>query len=130
MRRRTLFLLALAALLTLNAVLLLVQSGLAFPKGLTSYLLGPKMVKAEIVVKDGSAVHDYRIDQGKIRTVGTSSITLYERTGELVTIPVAAGAKITIGNRAVSLAALRRGMRVQTLREGNGPAVTVQAFKR
>ena len=71
MRRRTLFLLALAALLTLNAVLLLVQSGLAFPKGLTSYLLGPKMVKAEIVVKDGSGLHDYRIDQGKIRAASS-----------------------------------------------------------
>jgi hypothetical protein len=124
------FLLALVALLALNGVLLLVQSGLAFPQGLTSYLLGPKMVKAEIVVKDGSGLHDYRIDQGKIRAVGTSSITLFERTGDLVTIPVAVGAKITIGNRPVSLAALRRGMRVQTLREGSGPAVTIQAFKR
>jgi CO/xanthine dehydrogenase FAD-binding subunit len=130
MRRRTLFPLALAALLALNAVLLVVQPGLAFPQSLTSYLLGPKMVKAEIVVKDRSVTHDYRIDQGKIRAVGTASITLYERTGDLVTIPVAAGAKITLGGRTVSLAALKRGMRAQTLREGTGPAVTIQAFKR
>jgi hypothetical protein len=130
MKRRTLFLAALAALLTLNAVLLLVQSGLALPGSVTSYLLGSKMIKAEIVLKDASGLHDYRLDQGKIRAVGTSSLTLYERTGDLVTVPIAAGAKITLGGRAVSLAALRRGMRAQTLREGSAAALTVQAFKR
>ena len=130
MRRRTLLTLALSALLALNAVLLLVQPGLAFPHSLTSYLLGAKMVKAEIVVKDKGGTHDYRIDQGKIRAVGSASITLFERTGELVTIPVSPGARITIGGRTVSLAALKRGMRAQTLREGTGPAVTIQAFKR
>src|ERR671935_79230 len=62
MKRRTLFLAAFAALLTLNAVLLLVQPGFALPNALTSYLLGPKMVKAEIVLKDGSGLHDYRLD--------------------------------------------------------------------
>jgi hypothetical protein len=130
MRRRTLLPFALAALLALNAVLLLVQSGLAFPQSLTSYLLGSKMVKAEIVVKDKGVTHDFRIDQGKIRSIGPSSITLFERTGDLVTIPVSAGAKITLGGRTVALAGLKRGMRAQTLREGTGPAVTIQAFKR
>ena len=86
MKRRTAFLLALAALLALNAALLLVQSGLALPGSLTAYLLGPKMVKAEVVVKDGGVTYDYRLDQGKIRAVGPSSITLYERTGDTGTI--------------------------------------------
>ena len=130
MKRRTAFLLALAALLALNAALLLVQSGLALPGSLTAYLLGPKMVKAEVVVKDGGVTYDYRLDQGKIRAVGPSSITLYERTGDTVTVPVSPGARITIGGKAVSLAALRRGMRVQTVRNGSAPADTVQAFRR
>jgi hypothetical protein len=130
MKRRTLLLAALGAVLMLNAVLLLVQSGLALPGALTSYLLGAKMVKAEIVLKDATGLHDYRLDQGKIRAVGTSSLTIYERTGDLVTVPVAPGAKITLGGRTVSLAALRRGMRAQTVREGSAAAVTVQAFKR
>jgi hypothetical protein len=130
MRRRTVFLAAFAALLALNAVLLLVQSGLALPGVLSSYLLGPKMVKAEIVVKDGSGLHDYRVDQGKIRAVGTASLTLYERTGELVTVPVSPGARVTLRGRAVSLAALKKGMRAWTLRQGSGAADTVQAFKR
>jgi hypothetical protein len=130
MRRRTFFLAALAALLALNAVLLLVQSGLALPGPLSSYLLGSKMVKAEIVVKDGGATYDYRLDQGKVRAIGASSLTLWERTGELVTVPVSPGARITLAGRQVSLAALRKGMRAWTLRQGSGAAETVQAFKR
>ena len=130
MKRRTAFLLALGALLALNAALLLVQSGLALPGSLTAYLLGPKMVKAEVVVKDGGVTYDYRLDQGKIRAVGPSALTLYERTGDVVVVPVLPGARITLGGRAVSLAALRKGMRAQTVRNGSAPADTVQAFRR
>lgn len=130
MKRRTVFLLAFATLLALNAVLLLVQSGLALPGGLNAYLLGPKMVKAEIVVKDAAGLHDYRLDQGKIRAVGTSSLTLRERTGDVVTVPVSPGASITLGGRTVSLASLRKGMRAMTLRQGSAAADTVQAFRR
>jgi hypothetical protein len=130
MTRRTAALSLFAALLALNAILLLVQPGLALPRSLATYLLGPKMVKAEVVVKDGPITHDYRLDQGKIRSVGPSSITLWERTGEVVTIPVSSGARITLGGRTVALAALRKGMRVQTVRDGGAPADTVQAFKR
>jgi hypothetical protein len=129
MKRRTAAFLALAMLLALNAVLLLAQSGLALPKSLAAYLLGPKMVKAEVVVKDGGVTYDYRLDQGKIRAVGPSSITIWERTGEVVTVPVSSGARITLGGRTVSLAALRKGMRVQTVRNGGSPADTVQAFR-
>jgi hypothetical protein len=130
MKRRTLFIAAFAALLTLNAVLLLVQSGLALPPGFAAYLLGPKMVKAEIVLKDGSGLHDYRLDQGKIRAVAPASLTLWERTGELVTIPVTSGTRVTLGGKTVSLAALRRGMRATTMREGSAPAISVQVSKR
>src|SRR5919197_1042721 len=95
MKRRTAAFLALATLLALNAALLLVQSSLALPKSLAAYLLGPKMVKAEVVVKDAGNTYDYRLDQGKIRAVGPSSITLWERTGEVVTVPVSAAAPRT-----------------------------------
>jgi hypothetical protein len=130
MKRRTTALYVVAALLALNATLLLVQPGLALPRSLAAYLLGPKMVKAEVVVKDGPITYDYRLDQGKIRSVGPSSITLWERTGEVVTVPVSAGARITLGGKPVALAALRKGMRVQTVRNGGAPADTVQAFRR
>ena len=121
-----------AALLVLNAVLVAAQLGLALPGSPATYLLGPKMVRGEIVVKDGGGLHDYRIDQGRVRAVGVgaSTLTLYERDGELVTVAVAPGARITLGGRLVPLAAIKRGMRAITVRNGNAAAETVQAFKR
>jgi hypothetical protein len=130
MTRRTLALFVVAGLLAVNATLLLVQPGLALPGSLAAWLLGPKMVKAEIVVKDGKTTYDYRIDQGKIRAVSSTSITLYERTGDVVTIPVSPGARVTIGGKTVLLTALKKGMRAQTVRNGSAPADTVQAFRR
>jgi hypothetical protein len=130
MKRRTVAVLAVSALLALNATLLLVQPGLALPGSLAAWLLGPKMVKAEIVVKDGGTTYDYRIDQGKIRAVTSTSLTLFERTGDVVTIPVSPGARVTLGGKTVLLTALKKGMRAQTVRNGSAPADTVQAFRR
>ena len=130
MTRRTLALLVVATLLALNATLLLVQPGLALPGSLAAWLLGPKMVKAEIVVKDGKTTYDYRIDQGRIRAVSSTSVTLFERTGDVVAIPVSPGARVTLGGKTVLLTALKKGMRVQTVRNGSAPADTVQAFRR
>jgi hypothetical protein len=130
MKRRTVAVLAVSVLLALNAVLLLVQPGLALPGSLAAYLLGPKMVKAEVVVKDGGTTYDYRIDQGRIRAVSSTSVTLFERTGDVVTIPVSPGARVTLGGKTVLLTALRKGMRAQTVRNGSAPADTVQAFRR
>ena len=130
MTRRTFALLVVAALLAVNATLLLVQPGLALPGSLAAYLLGPKMVKAEVVIKEGKTTYDYRIDQGKLRAVSSTSVTLYERTGELVVVPVSPGARVTLGGKTVLLTTLRKGMRVQTVRNGSAPADTVQAFRR
>jgi hypothetical protein len=130
MTRRTFALLVVAALLAVNATLLLVQPGLALPGSLAAYLLGPKMVKAEVVIKEGKTTYDYRIDQGKLRAVSSTSVTLYERTGELVVVPVSPGARVTLGGKTVLLTTLKKGMRVQTVRNGSAPADTVQAFRR
>jgi hypothetical protein len=130
MTRRTLALFAVAGLLAVNATLLLVQPGFALPGSLAAYLLGPKMVKAEVVLKDGKTTYDYRIDQGRIRAVSSTSVTVYERTGDVVVVPVSPGARVTLGGKTVLLTALKKGMRVQTVRNGSAPADTVQAFRR
>ena len=130
MKRRTFAVVAVSALLALNATLLLVQPGLALPGSLAAWLLGPKMVKAEIVVKDGGTTYDYRIDQGKVRAVTSTSVTLYERTGDVVTIPVSPGARVTLGGKTVRLTALKKGMRARTVRNGGAPADIVQASRR
>lgn len=120
---------AIAALLTLNAVLFLVQPGLALPNALAGYFFGPKMVRAEVIVLDRGTVHDYRLDRGRIRAVGNGSLTLLERDGTVVTVPVAPDAQVTLGGRPVALARLRRGMTALTVRDGGQRAELVRAFR-
>ncbi|MBA2332304.1 MAG: hypothetical protein H0V94_05890 [Actinobacteria bacterium] len=125
---------AVAALLAVNAVLLAAQPGLALskalPNGLASYLYGPNLVRAEVLVKDGGALHDYRIDRGVIRDKAPGSLTLRERDASIVTIAVAPGATISIRGRAASFSALRRGMVATVIRDGDAPAGEVRAVGR
>jgi hypothetical protein len=121
---------AVAALLLVNAVLIAAQAGLALPGSLGNYFFGPKLVRADVVVKDGGAVHLYRVDRGTIRTkpVG-GTLQLLERDGTLVPIPVSPTAAITIAGRPASFGALRRGMVATVIREGDAPATEVRAGK-
>jgi hypothetical protein len=107
-------------------VLVLSAAGAAGPINLGSYFFGPKLVRAEIVMSDGG-VHDYLVDRGKIRASGGGSITMLEKDGTVVTIPVASSADIRYKGVAVLLSRLRRGMTATTIREGTGPATTVVA---
>lgn len=119
-----------AALLALNAVLFAAQPGLALPGSLAGYFFGAKMIRAEVIVQDGGVLHDYRLDRGRIRSVSAGSLTLRERDGTLVVVPVAADAEIRLNGRSVRLSALRRGMNALTVRDGGAPASTVRATGR
>ena len=119
-----------AALLALNAVLFVAQPGLALPGSLGNYFFGPKLVRAEVLVKDGGVLHDYRIDRGVIRSKADGTLTLLERDGTLVPIPVAATAAITLNGRPIGYAALRRGMVATVIRDGDAPANEVRAARR
>jgi hypothetical protein len=94
----------------------LAPPGLALPPQLGSYLFGARLVRAEVVVKDGGALHDYRIDRGRIRRLAPGSVTLLERDGSLQTIAVPPGA----------VTGLRRGMVLTTIRDGSAPAAEVR----
>jgi hypothetical protein len=126
---RTKALWVVAALLALNALLFAAAPGLAVPRGLAQYFFGPKLVRAEIVMRDGGEVHLYRVDRGRIRAVrrAFNSLTIAERDGSVVTIPVALDADVTLNGRSVAFTALRRGMEVTTARLEEEPAETVQA---
>ena len=123
------WLIALAAVLALNAGFWLAENGFALPAGLASFLLGPKMVRAEVLLKDASGLHDYRLDQGRIRAITPTSLTLAERTGEVVTIQVSPTAQVTIGGRPAPYTALRKKMTAVTIRDGNAPADRVIATR-
>jgi hypothetical protein len=121
---------ALAALLTVNVVLFLVQPGAALPGSLATYLFGPNMVRLEAILKVNGVTHDYRVDRGRIRALTRSSVTLLERDDTLVTIPVSPTASIQLDGRPVTFGQLRRGMKLTTVRDGDAPADTLQAVSK
>ncbi len=120
---------AVAALLLVNAVLLAAQPGFALPGQLGNYFFGPKLVRADVLVRDGGALHVYRVDRGTIRNKAGGSLELRERDGTNVTIAISPAAAITIGGRPASYALLRRGMVATVIREGDAPATEVRAGK-
>lgn len=128
--RRRVAILAIAAFVGLNVALWLAQGVFALPTSLASYFFGPKMIRAEVVLKIAGVVHDYRVDRGKIRGVSATSLTLFERDGLLVTIPVAANADVKLNGAPTAMTALRPRMTATTVREGNGPATTVIATRK
>jgi hypothetical protein len=115
------------ALLVVNAVLLLAQPGLALPGSLGNYFFGPKLVRAEVLVKDGGALHVYRVDRGAIRGKSPGQLVLREGDGTLVTIAIAPTATVTISGHPAAFQQLRRGMVATVIREGDAPAIEVRA---
>lgn len=123
---------ALVALLSLNAVLFLVQPGLALPRSLANYFYGNGLIRAEVVVRDAEGIHDWRLDQGRILRVmpARSLLRIVEPDGRVVEVQVAPDARIELHGRPVLLVALRRGVRALVVRDGESPAVVVLAGRR
>ena len=121
---------AVAALLVVNAVLLAAQPGFAspasLPRSLASYFFGPKLIRAEVLVKDDGVLRGYRVDRGVVRAKTNGSLTLRERDATIVEIAVSPSASISVRGRPSSFSALRRGMFVTVIREGDAPAGEVR----
>ena len=116
-----------AALLALNGALLAEGAGLALPGSLGNYFFGPKLVRAEVLVKDGGVLHDYRVDRGVIRAKSPGMLSLLERDGSVVSIAVAPNAAFTFNGRPITFSALRRQMVATVIRDGDNPAIEVRA---
>src|SRR6185436_20505772 len=70
-------LIALAAAATTIVALALVQAGAAGPgASLGNFLFGPKLVRAEVVTSESGAIHDYRVDRGRIRAITRATMSL------------------------------------------------------
>jgi len=125
---------AVAALLVVNAVLLAAQPGLArtgaLPGSLASYFFGPKLIRAEVLLNDSGTLRAFRIDRGVIRAKSPGSLTVRERDGTILTIAVSPSAAISLRGQAISFSALRRGMSVTVIREGDAPAIEVRVTRR
>ena len=120
----------LMAAATAISALAIVQTGAAGPSSLGTFFFGPKLVRAEVIMNDAGTIHDYRVDRGTIRAIAQGSLTLLERDGTLVTVPVAATADVRLGGVSVPFARLRRGFVATTVRDGSAPASQVLATRR
>jgi hypothetical protein len=112
------------------AALALAQGGAASLNSLGNFFFGPKLVRAEVITSEAGVIHDYRVDHGKIRLVSTGSLTLFEKDGTTVAIPVAPNATVTLGNVSVPLKKLRKGFQATTVRDGTAAAYMVVATRR
>ncbi len=123
-------LLGIAAAATAVAAFALVQSGAAGPSSLGNFFFGPKLVRAEVITNEGGTIHDYRVDRGRIRAVAPGSLTLFEKDGTLVSVPVAGTADVRLDGVTVPLTRLRRGFVATTVRDGSAAASIVIATRR
>jgi hypothetical protein len=109
-----------------QAALHVVQPAQALPKALTDVLFGPQVIRAEVIVLDGT-LRDFRVDHGEIVALGPRMLRLRELDGQVVTVGIAGRASIRLDGRRTRWARLRTGMRATVLREGAGEASLVDA---
>jgi hypothetical protein len=107
------------------------KSAPTIPYGTVAYLLGGRMFRAEIALMSADGVlHDYLLDRGRIKQVGPYTLTLKEADRTIVTIAVAATARVRLNGKNASFAQLRKGMIATTMRDGDNPADQVFATGR
>jgi hypothetical protein len=128
-RRR--FMVLAAVLVALNAFFWLTQVGAALPQAVIDRFFGPRLIRAEVVVRAGpGVVNDFRIDRGVITAATPGSIVVRERDGTFVTIEVEGNARV-IGSASVTgVSQLRRGLRVLVVRKANAPAHLIEVESR
>jgi hypothetical protein len=92
-------------------------------------LLGNKLVRGEIVLQD-TAPHDYRLDHGRIKQVGLTTLVLREADGTDVSIEVSPTAHVKLNGQNANYFQLRKGMMATTIRDGDKPADQIFATGR
>ncbi len=82
----------------------------------------PRFARSEVVVVAGGVPHAIRFDRGRVTAVSSSSVTLLERDGTSVTIPISPTAAVRVHGRPATLANVRRGSTALAVRDGDRPA--------
>jgi hypothetical protein len=121
--RRRLILAMLATALALPAL------ALALPRSTSAYLLGPRMIRAEIALKSGDGVvHGFWLDRGRLtKRYSGGALIVLERDGTKATVKTASSARVTLNGKPSNLRALRVGMQVVVTHDRELPADAVYA---
>jgi len=85
------FVLLASVLVTLNVALWFAAPGLAIRQAIVKALFGSKMVRAEVIEKNGA---DWRLDRGVITQVSSTQLTLREFDGRIQLIQLADTTKV------------------------------------
>ena len=102
-------------------------AGRLLPKSVSSYLLGPKLIRAEIYVQAGAVQHDYQLDRGRLqKRYANGQLTIVKQAGP-VTVKVSPFARVLVNGRLFTVRALRARMQVAVLHDKELPAQQVWA---
>jgi hypothetical protein len=124
-RRR--FMIVLVTLVALNSFFWLAAGGAALTKSIIGQFFGNNMIRAEVLVQGpGGVTQDWRIDRGKITAIAGTTITLLEKDGTLVPVPVDPNARVLGPPRFASVSRLKPKLRVVLYHQANLPADLVQ----
>jgi len=115
------------ALLACTAVLAAPAAGRLLPPSVSSYMLGPKLIRAEIYVQAGAVQHDYQLDRGRLqKRYANGQLTVVKQAGP-ISVKVAATARVVLNGKTSSVRALRAKMQVAVLHDKEFPAQLVWA---
>jgi len=85
------FILLGTVLATLNVALWFAAPGLAIRRAIVNQLFGPKMVRAQVLKKDGT---QWNLDRGVVTSVDSTQVTLREFDGRVQQIPLSGSTKV------------------------------------
>jgi hypothetical protein len=120
------FVLLAGVLVTLNLALWFASPGLALRKAIVNQLFGPKMVRAQVHLKNGQ---DWNLDRGVIIQVDGTQVTLKEADTRIQVIPISTSTKVIHLGQQLSLSALAERWHVVVLWPPNGAARSIDVEK-
>jgi hypothetical protein len=102
-------------------------AGRLLPKPVSSYLLGPKLIRAELYVQGGAVQHDYQLDRGRLqKRYAGGQLTIVKEAGP-ISVKVGPFAHVLLNGKLSSVRALRARMQIAVLHDKELPAQLVWA---
>jgi hypothetical protein len=113
-------------LVTLNLALWLAPAGLALRQAVIQQLFGPKLIRADVLDRNGvGTTIDWRLDRGVVTQLTTSQVTVREADGRVQPIALSLSTHFFRQGHKVASSALTTGWHVLVTWPANGAAVSV-----
>jgi hypothetical protein len=119
------FVLLASVLVVLNLALWFAAPGLALRKAIVNQLFGPKMVRVQVVERNGQ---EWNLDRGVITAVTSSQVTLKE-FDRIQPIPISSSTRVIHFGQRLPVSALALHWHVLVTWPATGPAQSVDVEK-